>query len=277
MTAEVVPGRRAGADPVDSSDTARATTVAVSALVAIVAAAIGSGAIVGTPINQAAGGALSASSTLVAPGGSAFSIWSVIYAGLVALAGYQLVGVQRRDPRERRVGWWVAGSLLLNAAWILIVQAGSVWASAVVIVALLAVLVIAFVRLLRSRPTSPLQALLLDGVIGLYLGWVAIATVANLAALLVTTGLPATGLLASLLAVLVLLVAAGIGVGIAVAGHGRFAPALSLGWGLAWIAVARWTGEPRSATTSVVAVLAAVVVVGSAVLTRIRRPHLRHR
>ena len=260
-----------------SADRARVVTVAVSAAVAVVGAVVGSGVLVGTPINEAAGGALSADATLVAPGGPAFAIWSVIYAGLVALAGYQALGGQRRDPRQRAVGWWVAASLLLNAAWILIVQAGSVYASAGVIAVLLAVLVVVFVRLLRSRPTSVLQALLLDAVLGLYLGWVAIATVANVAAALVAAGLAPTGSVATLLTVLVLVlvVAAAVGVGLAVAGRGRIAPALSLGWGLVWIALARAGGEPRSWTTAVTALAAAAVVVGSALLLRVRQPHLQ--
>ena len=48
--------------------------VVVSAVVAVVVSLLGSGAWIGTPIAEAAGGALSATSTLVAPAGPAFSI-----------------------------------------------------------------------------------------------------------------------------------------------------------------------------------------------------------
>src|SRR5699024_9254852 len=51
----------------------------LGAAAALVAAFIGSGALGGTPIAEAAGGVLSADATPVAPAGSAFSIWSVIY------------------------------------------------------------------------------------------------------------------------------------------------------------------------------------------------------
>lgn len=252
-----------------SADTVRTTVVAISAVVAVVGGFLGSGAVVGTPIDQAAGGALSASSTLVAPGGPAFSIWSVIYAGLVVLAVHQLLPRQRSDPRQRAVGWWVAASLLLNAAWILIAQAGSVVGALVAITALLAVLVVAFARLLPSRPSSVVQAVVLDGVVGLYLGWVAIATVANAAGALVgAAGWSATGAGATAWAVAVLLVAAGVGVLLALAGRGRLAPAASLAWGLVWIAIARTTGAPVSTVTAVAAVVAALVVVASAVVLR---------
>lgn len=61
------------------------TLIGVAA--AIVMAFIGSGALGGTPVAEAAGGALSADATPLAPAGTAFSIWSVIYIGL---AGYAI-------------------------------------------------------------------------------------------------------------------------------------------------------------------------------------------
>ena len=67
-------------------DRVRQATVAVSAVVAIIGAFMGSGAAGGTPIDRAAGGALSATATPIAPAGPAFSIWSVIYLGLIAYA-----------------------------------------------------------------------------------------------------------------------------------------------------------------------------------------------
>lgn len=268
-------GRAAGGTPQHSerrtSDVVRITAVCTSAVVAVVGGVLGSGAVVGTPIDEAAGGALSADATLVAPAGPAFSIWSVIYAGLVLLAVHQALPHQRTDPRQRRVGWWVAASLLLNAAWILTAQAGSVVGALVIIVALLAVLAATFARLLASRPTSPLQAALLDGVIGLYLGWVAIATVANAAAALVAgAGWNEVGAVATSSAVIVLILAAAIGAGLAVAGRGRLAPAASLAWGLAWIAVARATGAPESGVVAVVAAGAAGAVVVVTVVERMK-------
>ena len=141
----------------------------------------------------------------------------------------------------------------------------------VVIAALVVVLIIAFARLLPSRPYSTVQAVVLDGVVGLYLGWVSIATVANAAAALVgAAGSPRAGTVATTLAVLVLLVAAGIGVAMALGGRGRLAPAASLTWGLVWIAIARFTGELQSTVVGVVAVLAAGAVVVSTVVVRLR-------
>src|SRR6478735_11487461 len=145
------------------ADTARQVVVLLSAVLGTAVAFLGSGAIVGTPVNEVADGALSTSATLVAPAGAAFSIWSVIYLGLLLLAGWQLAPARRTDPRQRAVGWWVAASLLLNALWILVVQAEWLVASVAVIAALLVVLVVTFVRLVRTRPRSLTETVLLDG------------------------------------------------------------------------------------------------------------------
>lgn len=72
-------------------DTVRQVVVVVSAVVAILGSFIGSGAAGGVPIQDAAGGALSASATPIAPAVPAFSIWSIIYLGLVAYAVWQLL------------------------------------------------------------------------------------------------------------------------------------------------------------------------------------------
>jgi uncharacterized membrane protein len=57
---------------------------------------------------------------------------------------------------------------------------------------------------------------------------------------------------------------------VAVTGHGRIAPTLSLGWGLAWVAVARLDGPLVSVPTAVTAVGATVVVVAVTLVARAR-------
>lgn len=247
----------------------RQLAVAVGAAVAVATSLVGSGALGGTPIAEAAGGALSADATLVAPAGAAFSIWSVIYAGLVAFAVFQALPSRRGDPRQRRVGWLVLASLLLNAGWILCVQAGLVAVTVPVIVALLAVLVLAWTRLLRTPATSLAEAVVVDGTVGVYLGWVSIATVANVAAALADAGMDPSGAAATAWALAVLAVAAGVGVLLAVAGSGRFAPAAALAWGLSWIAVGR-VDDPAAPAVAVAAALAAAVALVATLAARVR-------
>ncbi|PRY18562.1 tryptophan-rich sensory protein [Kineococcus rhizosphaerae] len=250
-----------------SRDGVRQVVVVASAVLGIAGAAIGSGAFGGTPIASAAGGALSADSTLVAPAGPAFGVWSVIYTGLVGLSAWQALPAHREDPRQRATGWWTAASLLLNAVWIGTVQAGGLWLSVVVIAVLLVVLVRTFTLLLRERPTSRVEAVLVDGTVGLYLGWVSIATVANTAAALRASGLTGgeTGW-----AVGVLGVATAVGAFTAVRSRGRLAFGAGLAWGLGWVAAGRAGAEQNTSTTVAVAAgVAATVVAGTTVAARL--------
>lgn len=249
----------------------RPVIVLLSSLLAIVVAFLGSGAVVGTPITEAAGGYLDADSTLIAPGAGAFRIWSVIYTGMLALAIWQALPGQRRDRRQRRLGWWVAASLGLNALWILVVQADQLALSLLVIVALSAVLARMLLILEDEPPTGRLEALLVDGSIGLYLGRVVVATAANATAVLVAYGFDGFGLPPALWATLVLAVTAAVGVALAVRTRGRIAPALSLTWGLAWGAIARLTDEPFSPVTGVLAILAAAALAAATIAARLRR------
>lgn len=249
---------------------ARRVGVAVSAVVMLVAATIGSGAFGGTPINEAAGGAFAADATPVAPAGPAFGIWSVIYTGLIALAAWQALPAQRSNARLRRLDALVVASLLLNGAWILSVQAGWLPISVVLITALLAVLAAVFHACVRTRAGGPVEAVLLDGTMGVYLGWVAVATVANVTAWLAASGVGSPGPAATTAAVALVLVAGGVGVALARFGRGRVSVALAMIWGLGWIAVGRLTGELVSGPTAVAAIVAAGAI---AVATAFARRH----
>ncbi|AGF73265.1 tryptophan-rich sensory protein [Corynebacterium halotolerans] len=242
------------------------TLVGVAA--AIVTAFFGSGALGGTPVSEAAGGALSADATPVAPAGSAFSIWSVIYLGLAAYALWQLTPTARRSSRQRALRPWALLSALLNAAWIWAVQFDLLIGSVVVIVLLLAVLIRIMFILGAPRTGGWLEVLLVDGTFGLYMGWVSVATLANTYALLVAEGIELFRGIP--LGVVGIVVAAGIGVATALISRGRIAPGLATAWGLAWVAVGRTEGQYESQVLVWTAAVAAAVVLLVAVLTRVR-------
>lgn len=250
-------------------DIARQVIILISSVLAIIAAFIGSGAFFGTPIQEAAGGFLDSDSTLIAPGTGAFRIWSVIYTGMLAYAIWQALPAQRNDSRQMRIGWWVAASLVLNAVWIGVVQADLLYLSLPVIAALLIVLCRIFVILRRTAPKSRVETVVADGAIGLYLGWVIIATAANATAILVAAGFDGFGIAPEVWSAVVLGVAAAVGIALAFWGGGRIAPMLSLCWGIVWVAVARATDEPYSPATAIAATVAVVLIVGATVIARI--------
>ena len=252
------------------NDLPRLVTVTVAEVLCVIGTLAGVGVFGGAQVAQAEGGALSADSTLIAPATQAFSIWSVIYVGLAVYTIWQWLPTQRTAPRHRRIGWWVAASMVLNAAWLLVVQAGWLWLSVVVILALVVVLGVAG-RLVAVTPgTGRADTLITDGTIGLYLGWVSVAVCANIAAVLVDAGVQPAQPASELIAVAVLLVAGGIGLLLAQRTAGNIAIGAAMAWGIGWIAVARLTDEPASTITGVAAVVVAGVVAVATILVRLR-------
>ena len=220
--------------------------------------------VLGTRVEESSGGALAADATLLAPASPAFSIWSVIYGGLAAYTIWQWLPVNTANIRARRSGWLVALSMLLNAAWLLVTQQGWLWASVAVIAALVVTLGVLMRRLDETAATSRAELVVVDGTMGLYLGWVAVATCANVTAALVASGVDPARPTSTFSALAVLAAAAGIGVLLATRLGGRYAVALAMAWGLGWIGVARITDQPKSATVGLAALAAALVVVAAA-------------
>lgn len=248
-----------------SRDVVRQVVVLVGAVLAIVGAFLGSGAVGGADQTQVGDGALAPEATLIGPARDAFSIWSVIYTGLTVWAVWQVLPGRRTDARQRRLGWLLLASLLLNAAWIGVVQAGWLGASVPVIVVLLVVLIAMAARLPEQAPRGWGERLIVDGTAGLYLGWVCVATIANVAAVLTSAGYDTIGLGGTAWSVIVLVIAGALAVALARWMRSPAAP-LAIAWGVAWIAVARGTGEPHSTVVAVVAGVVAAVALAAAVV-----------
>jgi hypothetical protein len=52
------------------------------------------------------------------PAGYVFSIWGLIYLGLLGYMIFQSLPSQRENPRMRQTGWWVSLSGLANVVWL---------------------------------------------------------------------------------------------------------------------------------------------------------------
>lgn len=251
-------------------DRARQVIVSFAAIVAVVGALVGSGVIGGVPMQEAADGAFAADATLIAPAGPAFAIWSVIYAGLVAYAIWQWMPSAAAATRYRRTGPWVVASMMLNAAWLLAVQAELLWLTVVIMALLLMSLIIAFLHLRRHRPLGMIDTIVSDGTIGLYLGWVMVATAANIAAVLVAMATDSMDAAAAEAWAVAVVAAVGlIAIAFALWNRGRLAPSAAVVWGLSWVAVARLTDAPESTSTAISALTAAALVVVVTVVARV--------
>ncbi|KZE89371.1 TspO/MBR family protein [Microbacterium sp. TNHR37B] len=257
-------------DTASPSDLVRQIGVISATCFMIVAAMVGTGLFGGTNVRDLQGGALDADATVLAPDRPAFGIWTVIYLLMIGYTVWQALPGQRARERQRAAGWWVAASAVLNGGWLLASQFLNLVATVVAIILLLVVLGATLRVLSRHRPDSLVDVVLLDGTVGLHLGWVSLATVANITAWLTTeVAPPSWAAYQDGAGIAVLVVVALVGLALAWRTGGRIAPALAMAWGLVWIGVARTTGEPASNAVGITAFVVAAVVLIAAVAARL--------
>jgi len=119
------------------------------------------------------------------PAGYVFSIWGVIYLGLIAFAIFQALPTQRENPRLRATGWWISLSGLVNSLWIFLWHYEQFPLTLVAMLALLGTLIVTYLRLGIGRgAVAPAETWLVRLPFSIYLGWITVATVANVTSLL---------------------------------------------------------------------------------------------
>jgi len=133
------------------------------------------------PLNNMTTGQLSDSyPNLFVPAGFTFSIWGVIYLLLAACCVVQFTDGNRGVMSV--IGWTFAITSVLNALWIVFWHYQEVPMSVVIMIALLVTLIYINIRI-KDIPFGLVKASF-----GVYLGWICIATIANVTTLLVHYG-----------------------------------------------------------------------------------------
>ncbi len=119
------------------------------------------------------------------PAGYVFSIWGVIYIGLIAYAIFQALPSQRQNPRLQSTGWWVVLGGLANIVWIFLWHYEQFPLTILAMLVLLATLIVTYLRLGTGRyPVSTAETWAVRVPFSIYLGWITVATVANVTSLL---------------------------------------------------------------------------------------------
>jgi translocator protein len=194
------------------------------------------------------------------PAGYVFSIWGLIYLGLIAFVGYQLTPAGRRSPAVGRVGGWFALTGVANALWIVLwhyeVFPATIAVMLVLLVALCAIVArLGYPRAARSAADRWLVFLPFS----VYLGWISVATIANAAIVLLDRGWDGAPFSAAAWAVLMLAVATGLGAWM-VSRRGDLAYAAVLVWAFTGIAAKQaavaWVPHAAWAAVVVLVVLA---------------------
>lgn len=133
------------------------------------------------PLNNKTTGELSDSfPNLFVPAGLTFSIWGVIYILLLLYVIFQFKDSNALTVSKISLAFGI--TCLLNALWIVFWHYGKLPLSLLVMAGLLASLIYISIAI-RDLPFGIIKASF-----GIYLGWICIATIANVTAVLVTSG-----------------------------------------------------------------------------------------
>ncbi|HEX6037321.1 hypothetical protein [Longimicrobium sp.] len=200
--------------------------------------------------------------TYVVPAGYAFSIWSVIFALSIAYAVWQALPAQTANPLLRRVGWLTAIAFAGSTFWQFAFPAGQYALSVLLIVTTLVALALALARTAERRAgLSAAERVLVWITCGVYLGWITVATVANVAQALSAAGVSHLGLGAEAWGI-VMLIAAALIASLVTLRTGNGGYPLSVIWALGAVFVARRAppAVTQDATVAYVALAAAAVV-----------------
>ena len=119
--------------------------------------------------------------SLFTPAGFTFSIWGVIYLGLLLFIIYQALPGQRENALLARISVPFKINCVANAAWILAWHYDFLVLSVLIMACILATLIAIYSALDSEQPTAPrAERLLVHLPFRLYTAWICVATIANI-------------------------------------------------------------------------------------------------
>lgn len=151
--------------------------------------------------------------TMITPAGYTFSIWSVIYLALIAHVVFQWYALLKHNFQEviRQTGIYFIVANLANIAWIFLWVNELVGLSVLVMLVLLWSLIKLTIRLKLEIWDAPVRIIMFVWwPFAIYLGWIIVATVTNVAAFLVSLGWNGAPLSPEIWTIIMIFVATGI-------------------------------------------------------------------
>ena len=146
--------------------------------------------------------------TLITPAGYVFSIWGIIYLLLGIFTVYQALPKNKDRPFQKQISFFFILSCIANIAWLFAWQYEQLPLSVGLMLILLASLIAIYQRVgIGKTKTSIKEKLAVHLPFSVYLGWITIATIANISATLVNVGWDGAGLDPTTWAIIVVAVA----------------------------------------------------------------------
>lgn len=212
--------------------------------------------------------------TLITPAGYVFSIWGVIYILLAIFVISQALPTDEAKKYREKIGWLFLISCILNIAWIFFWQFEFLKLSVIIIFLLLATLVLIYLRLDIGKTRIQLREKIVFHLpFSVYLAWITIASIANVAVTLVSINWIGFGISAETWAITMIATALLITILIMLT-RKDFAYGLVVIWALLGISVKQSSIQEIVVVTQVSVIILAVTLVSTLLLSRLKRQSL---
>jgi hypothetical protein len=228
------------------------------------------------PINNKTTGELSdLYPNLFTPAALTFAIWGLIYVLLAIFVIYPLIPSVRRDAQKvdfvQRIGPLFFISCLANIGWIFAWHYEMVSPSLVMMLILLGCLLAIYLRLNIGKSEAPkAEKYFVHLPFSIYLGWITIATIANVTALLVNINWNAWGLSEQFWAVAVIIVGIAIALSVLFTRKDIFY-CLVVDWALLGILIKRLSVTTVPDQSVVVVTIVGLVLISGGIITQLVR------
>jgi hypothetical protein len=197
---------------------------------------------------------------LITPANYAFAIWGVIYLGLIAYGIYQLRPARQGDAMLRRVDVLLIIACIAQIAWVYLFTNRLFWLSVAAMLVILLSLIGAYLRLGIGRSVSRERKWLAQLPLSVYLGWISVATIVNVASALYISAWDGWGISAEAWTA-IMLVVGGIIAATCALQRADIAFILVFIWAYVAIALRQWD-RPMISLTAIVAAIAIAAVLG---------------
>lgn len=202
---------------------------------------------------------------LFVPAGITFAIWGIIYVLIILFVIYLAKDLFKKEKTIKnlleKISYFFLLASLANILWIFLWHYEQLLLSLLVMILLFASLLFIYIRLnIGIEKVSFREKLFVHVPISVYIGWITVATIANVTAVLVTSGWNGFGISESLWTILILVIVTIISMLILLK-RKDIAFSLVIIWALIGIAIKRFGADPIYGIQSEIAITAIIAII----------------
>jgi len=212
-----------------------------------------------------------ANPTLITPAGYVFSIWGIIYVLLGIFVIFQALPREKEKEYYRKIGWLFILSNAFNIIWLFLWQFEYLIFSVILMFLLLASLILIYLRLDIGKSDIGIREILTIHLpFSTYLGWITIASIADVSVTLVSLEWDGFGISFETWAALIVIIALLIAILVLIT-RKDIAYGLVIVWAFVGISVGQSGNQNIVTLTQASAIIVLITLVSSILITTLRQ------